>query len=123
MREIYEYVGDVTFTASMPLICVLDGAPSLSRAFKDVFKSIQHKVIILDIIHVLEYIWDVAHTLVDGDQAAKKKYVYDKLLLILQGGVKIYIEELEKELDQQGRSEKDKETIQTSLTYFKNHQS
>jgi hypothetical protein len=87
MREIYDYVSGVTFTALMPLICVIDGARSLERAFIDVFNAIEHKIIILDIIHVLEYIWNVAHVLVDGDQTAKKKYVYDQLLLILNGKV------------------------------------
>ncbi len=29
--------------------------------FKDVFKDIENKVLISDIIHVLEYIWIIAH--------------------------------------------------------------
>ena len=64
--------------ANTPLICVMDGAKSLWTAFQDIFKDIKHKVMILDIIHVLEYIWLMANIKYekDGDQA--KSYVYEK---------------------------------------------
>jgi hypothetical protein len=48
-------------------------------------------VMILDIIHVLEYIWLMAnmHSKKDGEQA--KSDVYEKLTLIFQGQVASYI--------------------------------
>ena len=44
-----------------PLIGVMDGAQSLWNAFQEVFKDIKNKVMILDILHVLEYIWLMAY--------------------------------------------------------------
>jgi len=59
--------------------------------FKDVFKDIENKVLILDIIHVLEYIWIIAHIKHNEGNAESKKYVYKRLLLILQGKIASYI--------------------------------
>ncbi|MFV9646818.1 MAG: ISKra4 family transposase, partial [Desulfobacterales bacterium] len=68
----------------------MDGALYLWALFKDVFKDIENKVLILDIIHVLEYIWIIAHIKHKEGSAKGKKYVYKKLLLILQGKVASY---------------------------------
>ena len=43
--------------------------------FKDVFKDIENKVLISDIIHVLEYIWIIAHIKHKEGSAESKKYV------------------------------------------------
>ncbi|MBW2165846.1 MAG: hypothetical protein JRG74_07030 [Deltaproteobacteria bacterium] len=39
----------------------MDGALHLWTLLRDVFKDIKNKVFVLDIIHVLEYIWIIAH--------------------------------------------------------------
>lgn len=119
MREIYEQVTRQVFTAQCPLLCLIDGADALARALKDVFGTIAHRVTILDIIHVLEYIWLAANATIDGDQAAKKVYVHDKLKLILQGKVADYITELEGILASKNGGAAD--TLGKTITYFKNH--
>lgn len=119
MREIYDEVSQRVFTALLPLICLIDGANSLIRAMNDVFKDIAHRVTILDIIHVLEYIWEVANACVDGDQAAKKAYVYEKLKLILQGKTADYVSELETELT--GKKGASAKAIGKAISYFNNH--
>ena len=43
-----------------PLLGVMDGAQSFWNAFQEVFQDIKHKVMILDIMHVLEYLWLMA---------------------------------------------------------------
>ena len=60
MEEIYEEVKDENFN-NRPLVCVMDGSLYLWKLFKDVFKDIENKVLALDIIHVLEYIWIIGH--------------------------------------------------------------
>ena len=60
MEEIHEEVKDENFS-DKPLVCVMDGALHLWTLFKDVFKDIKNKVLVLDVIHVLEYIWIIAH--------------------------------------------------------------
>ncbi|MDL1964860.1 MAG: hypothetical protein LWW98_11135 [Deltaproteobacteria bacterium] len=69
----------------------MDGALYLWALFKDVFKDIENKVLILDIIHVLEYIWIIAHIKHKEGSAEGKEYVYESLLLILQGKIASYI--------------------------------
>ncbi|KPA17958.1 hypothetical protein MHK_001829, partial [Candidatus Magnetomorum sp. HK-1] len=94
MQEIHETIKNEDFTKN-PLLCVMDGALILWQLFEEVFADIANKILILDIIHVVEYIWKVAHVKhKEGSQKAKK-YVYEKLLLILQGNVSIYIKELQ----------------------------
>lgn len=60
MEEIHELVKDGNHN-DWPLVCVMDGALYLWALFKDVFKDIENKVPVLDIIHVLQYIWIIAH--------------------------------------------------------------
>ncbi len=60
MEEIKEQIKGEKFIIN-PLVCVMDGAPYLWKIFKDIYKEIKNKVLILDIIHVLEYIWLIAH--------------------------------------------------------------
>jgi len=77
MEEIHEEVKDKNFN-NKPLVCVMDGALYLWALFKAVFKDIENKVLILDIIHVLEYIWIIAHIKHKEGSAKGKKYVYNK---------------------------------------------
>ncbi len=99
----------------------MDGAKSLWTAFQDMFKDIKNKVMILDIIHVLEYIWLMANMKYkkEGDQA--KSYVYEKLILILQGKVASYILELQNELLSGTWKKSQKQTFDKVITYLKNH--
>lgn len=59
MREIKREV-QAEHCDDTPLIGVMDGAQSLWNAFQEVCKDIKNRVMILDIIHVLEYIWLMA---------------------------------------------------------------
>jgi hypothetical protein len=109
--------------AETPLICVMDGAKCLWTYVEDTFKSIKNKVLILDIIHVLEYIWLMAHVKYEGDPDEAKPYVYDKLMLILQGKVASYILELQNELLSGSWKESHQKTFKKVITYLKNHKS
>jgi len=91
MEEIKKEVENENFDIK-PLICVMDGAKCLWKIFSDVFKDIKNKVLILDIIHVLEYIWLIAHIKYKEGSDEGKHYVYEKLLLILKGKVASYIQ-------------------------------
>jgi len=120
MEEIHEEVKDENFNGK-PLVCVMDGALSLWTFFKDVFKDIENKVLILDIIHVLEYIWIIAHIKHKEGSAKSKKYVYNKLLLILQGKVASYIMELQREMLSKKWKKVQNDKFLKVITYLKNH--
>ena len=120
MQEIHDSIEKDDFSKK-PLICVMDGALVLWQLFENIFSDIINKKLILDIIHVVEYIWIVSHVKHKEGSAKAKKYVYEKLLLILQGKILIYIKELEEELKQKKYSKKKKEKISKVITYFINH--
>jgi len=120
MEEIKEQVEDEHFD-TQPLVCVMDGATCLWNIFNEVFKGIKNKTLILDIIHVLEYIWLIAHVMHKEGSNECKQYVYDKLLLILKGQLSSYIMELQKDMlcGDWKKSQLDK--FKKVITYFKNH--
>jgi len=120
MEEIHEQVKDENFN-DKPLVCVMDGALYLWALFKDVFKDIENKVLILDIIHVLEYIWIIAHIKHKEGSAEGKKYVYKKLLLILQGKVASYIMELQREMLSKKWKKTQSDKFLKVIIYLKNH--
>ncbi len=122
MEEIHKEVINEDFSKK-PLVCVMDGALHLWNTFKEVYKDIPNKVLILDIIHVVEYIWIVAHVKHKEGGDACKKYVHEKLLLILQGKVSSYIMELQNELMSTNKKWKKSQRKKLSkvITYLKNH--
>jgi hypothetical protein len=120
MHEIKKAIQGETFDKT-PLICVMDGAKSLWTAFAEVFKDVKNKVLILDIIHVLEYIWLMANMKYNNDIDQAKNYVYEKLLLILQGKVASYILELQNEMLTESWNKSQKRTFEKVITYLKNH--
>lgn len=121
MRVFYERIRNKDFTL-IPLICLIDGAKSLIHAFKDEFKRIANKVMILDIVHVIEYIWLIAHVKYKEGSKETKAYVYEKLLMILKGNICVYIQELEDVFHQKKLKTYQKKIYQKVITYFKNHQ-
>jgi len=120
MAEIKKEVENENFDTN-PLICVMDGAKCLWKIFSDVFKDIKNKVLILDIIHALEYIWLIAHIKYKESNDEGKHYVYEKLLLILKGKVASYIMELQKDMLSKKWSKSKKAKFQKVITYLKNH--
>lgn len=120
MRVFCERVQNIDFTI-IPLICLIDGAKSLINAIKDEFKNISNIIMILDIIHVIEYIWLITHLKHKEGSKESRAYVYEKLLMILKGNVCIYIKELEDEFHHKLKK-CHKKVYQKVITYFKNHQ-
>jgi hypothetical protein len=120
MEEIHEEVKDEDFS-NKPLVCVMDGALHLWNLFKVVFKDIGNKVLILDIIHVVEYIWIIAHIKHKEGSDECKQYVYNTLLLMLQGKVASYIMELQKEMLSGGWKKSQRKKYLKVITYLKNH--
>jgi len=120
MEEIKQSLEKKDFSKN-PLICVMDGARSLWKVFQEVFKEIENKVFILDIIHVLEYIWLIAHVKYKEGSLDASKYVYEKLLEILNGNIASYIMELQEEIQNCVWKKSQKATFKKVITYLKNN--
>jgi len=120
MEEIKDEIKDENFE-HRSLVCVMDGAKHLWTTLKDVFKEIKNKALILDIIHVLEYIWLIAHVKYKESSDEAIQYVYEKLLFILQGKIASYIMELQTEKLTGTWKKSQIEKFSKVITYFKNH--
>lgn len=106
-----------------PWVVVMDGAFHLWTLIASVLKDADYTGI-LDIIHVVEYLWDAANALNKKKEIDRHKWVYDRLLSILNGNICILINELKQMLSNKTKkklTKKQSEEIQKVITYFTNH--
>lgn len=67
-------------------VCLVDGCPNqLKRLNKQIKNSAVNVVIILDIIHVIEYLWKAARVFYEEGNKSSEKWVSKRLLGILRG--------------------------------------
>jgi hypothetical protein len=104
-----------------PLVVVMDGALCLWSILMKVMSDIPY-VGILDIIHVTEYLWKVANALYKEGSTLGKKWVYDNLLLILQGRVSSVIDKLKRMSENDKLKKNQRDALHECLSYFVNHQ-
>jgi hypothetical protein len=103
-----------------PWVVVMDGALHLWTLIGTLLKGIDY-IGILDIIHVVEYLWDAVNALYDEKDPGKEKWVYERLLSILQGRVGRVIGGLKQSLKKRKLKKKERETIEKVILYFENH--
>jgi len=70
------------FRAGNELVCILDGEPSLWRL---VYRYFPAAFFVLDIFHVLEHIADAAHCFFREKSPEAKKFVRERLRMLLEG--------------------------------------
>jgi len=80
-------------------------------------------VIIVDIIHVLEYLWKAAKALFDLEDSNAAQWVGEKIEQLLQGQVNSIVRSLRRSAPLQGLSAKQREPIEQCATYLANHAS
>jgi hypothetical protein len=80
-------------------------------------------VIILDIIHVLEYLWKAANAVFDPDDANGAQWVADRIEQLLQGQRTSMVRCLRRTATVKGLSPKQREPIEQCITYLTNHAS
>ena len=110
-----------------PLIGLLDGDPYLEEALLKEVKA-RHladrlDVLILDIIHASEYLWDVGSTLY-GERGPKRiEWIEEKLYALLSGKVGYVIGGLrQRQTKNPNRlSPPQKKALERTITYFDNH--
>jgi len=78
--------------------------------------------IILDIIHVSEYVWDCANAVLGEGSNLRTDWVREMLEDLLNSKTKQVIEDLKKIVAKTDLSKNKKEKIQKAITYFTNHQ-
>ncbi len=100
------------------LICLMDGASCLWRLAK---KHFPDAVYILDIIHVLDYLWKAAKALKE-DKEEVRELVYTYLIAILQGHIGGVITGLRIRLTKNRIWGKRRDDVESAIQYFENHQ-
>jgi hypothetical protein len=112
-------------TNSKPIIALVDGDNSLKRSMLDALTK--HKlaqrldVVILDIIHVAEYVW-AAGTALNGEYNDRRiPWVRDKLFAILEGNVGRVIGGFKQMITKRSTTSAQKRVLQKAITYFENH--
>lgn len=105
-----------------PLAVLLDGARCLRRLAGKVFESWPNTVYILDIIHVIEYLWSIANALFGENHPSGRAWVHVKFTAILRGRVGYVIGGFRQLLIKRKKlSNTSRTAIEKAITYFSNH--
>jgi hypothetical protein len=79
--------------------------------------------IIVDIMHVLEYLWKAAKALFEPEDSNAAQWVGEQIAQLLQGQVNAMVRSLRRSAPLQGLSAKQREPIEQCATYLANHAS
>ena len=111
-----------------PLAVLVDGAACLEALAQQEFTSWGVTYFVLDVIHVLEYLWGVANSLFGEQTEAGRNWVKDKLTQILEGRVGYVIGSLRQTMEKRSRKKakqrlkkSQREALNKAVTYFENH--
>ncbi len=111
-----------------PLTVLVDGAACLEVLAREHFTSWSVVYFVLDVIHVLEYLWGVANSLFGEQTEAGRDWVQDKLTQILEGRVGYVIGSLRQILTKRSLKnakrrlkESQRKALNKAITYFENH--
>ena len=101
------------------VVCVMDGERALKkRAEKYMLSSFPNMILILDIIHVIEYLWKAAYVFfVEGSEQAHN-WVRKRLLKILHGGVSRVAAGMRQSASKLGLPEEERKAVDTACDYF-----
>jgi len=104
------------------VVVLIDGARSLEKKIKSLLDNkIQNYTVVLDIIHVLEYIYIAGNVLYDENSKKLKDYVYNQLLSILEGKTGRVIGGMKQTITKQKLRGHKLKAMEKVITYFTNH--
>ena len=103
-----------------PWVVVMDGALGLWNLLISILAGVNW-VGILDIIHVVEYLWKVGNALHGEKTLQARKWVYDHLLSMLQGRIGSVIGGLKQTLSKRKLKAGQRKVLKETITYFENH--
>jgi hypothetical protein len=107
------------------IVVFLDGERALEDqlflSFKEVGLAERIDAVVLDIMHVMEYVWE-AGTALHGEKGAERNpWVREHALAILEGRVGRVIGGLKQILTKQNLRASQVKALQKAITYFENH--
>lgn len=106
------------------LAVLLDGARVLERLARSHFRDWKQTSFILDIIHVRDYLWEMANPLLGEKTEDARIWVQNKLKEILSGRIGYVIGGLRQTLTKRRKVLRESQigALEKAITYFDNHQ-
>jgi hypothetical protein len=104
-----------------PLVVLLDGALGLWSLAPKLFKPWKRVTFVLDIRHVVGYLWSAANALFGEQSKAGQHWVQQKLTELLRGRVGYVIGSLRQILTKRQLRKSVRETLTKVITCFHNH--
>jgi hypothetical protein len=109
-----------------PIIVLIDGDRALENAVNKAVEQhgLQERVdaYILDLIHVLEYVWRVANARWGENSPLRQEWVKQQLRLLLLSKTKQVLKEWQAIAEEQSLSKNQQYNLQRGITYVTNHQ-
>jgi len=100
-------------------VCVMDGERALkTRAIKYLQRAFPALILVLDIIHVVEYLWKAAYAFSEPESEDARLWVRERLLRILNGEVSMVVRGMRQSATKQGLSPKEREPVDIACNYF-----
>lgn len=103
-----------------PWVVVMDGALGLWTLVATMLKGVEY-VGILDIIHVVEYLWAVGTAFHGATTSKAQQWVYTHLVSVLQGQVGRVIGGLKQTIKKRQLTAGQRKAVTKAITYFENH--
>jgi len=101
------------------IVCVMDGAPTLWKKVMALMKRLGVTIVcILDIYHVMDYLWEAARCVHGSDDQAAEAFVTDRLRRILKGDVGRVIGGLRQMVTKGKFSSSQRKTLNTVIGYL-----
>jgi hypothetical protein len=104
-----------------PLVVLLDGALGLWNLATQLFKAWRRRTFVLDIRHVVGYLWSAANALFEAGSQEGQRWVQAKLAEILRGRVGYVSGGLRQILTKRQLRKAVRETLANVITFFQNH--
>jgi len=120
-----EYIKSMISDESSKFVVPIDAGVGLEdcilRSVKKYGLKEHFDGVILDIIHVSEYVWDSANAILGEQSRLRNVWVRDALRDILEGQTNKLIEDLQKNIDKGNLSASKVKSIAKTIKYFTNH--
>lgn len=102
--------------ASQPIIVLIDGHRGLVAGVPKALAEagLSAAAMILDLVHVSEYLWKAANALLGEQNPEREGWVYERLLLLLESRLETVLAELE-------QIEAPPKGVLEAVRYFRNH--
>ena len=101
------------------VVCLTDGERALQRrALKFLSAAFPTLLVVQDIMHVLKYLWDVAHCFHDVGTEAARLWVRERLLEILRGNVSRVAAGIRQSATKQRLSRSRRKTVDKACNYL-----